>query len=474
MKHRFIQFTLSLSAALAATFALTSCREDTIIKASLTPAIDNINTFGIGPDFNNGTDNFVVLRTKTVYEDSVITSARQTGFPIYHAIGSVNDPYAGTSVAGVFMQVVPTATNFKFPADQVLDSVVLAIPYTGFTWGDTTSGTTQKVNVYTISEGFSKDSTFYNFSNRAVNTAPVGTASFNTGRAGTGSIVDSVLVGSRKRAPHLRIRLDASVNSTVAAAVAADATFAGFTDILKGFYIAPDTAAGFGRSLPYFRLSGSLDYYAAASMIAHTHSTTTGKDSTFLFPYNEAQAAHFNRITRNYYSPLTEAGKWLRSTAIEDSVVVMQNAPGASVDLVLPNIADLPKNVIINKAEIVFTKISSIDDGIFLGPARLLPIGVNSTGGRYSIADRYPITDASLDFIDGTPRSAVRGGNTVTQYRINIPRELQRAMVQGSNNLHLRIGGTVNFPAAYRLVLGGSGMVNTIYKPSMNIIYSKQ
>jgi hypothetical protein len=158
----------------------------------------------------------------------------------------------------------------------------------------------------------------------------------------------------------------------------------------------------------------------------------------------------------------------------------MQNAPGVVLDVNLPYIQhlfkNLPNGALINKAELVFTQIEdpAYENRKYFGPLRLYPQGINSSGGRYTIADRYPVTDATLDFIDGSPRQVVRGGNTLTEYRINIPREVQKAIVQRSNGLHLHLGGTVNFPGAYRLIVGGRGNTNPLYRPSINIIYSKQ
>ena len=476
MKQRFLSLTVALGIAAAAVLTLTACREDAIIKSSLTPSIDNIHTFGIGPDFNNGTDTITMV-TSTVFEDTIITSARGNGFPIYHALGWATDPFAGKTAASIYMQVVPTATRFTLPTDAVIDDLVLILPYSGFTWGDTTITTTRNVKVYRISESFSKDTTFYNFSSRQTFNELIGTGTIQTGRLNTGSIQDSVKVLGVNRAPHLRISLSNAFKAEFINALPADSSFATFVDVMRGFLIVPDTT-GPGSTLPYFRLnSGATDIYSMAGIIAYGH--TNGKSDTLIyqFPYDERYAAHFNRITRNRAG--TPANT-LETTA-DPSLAVMQNGPGYVIDVRLPYIKslfkDLQAGAIVNKAELVFTKYPTLADEQFFGPARLYPQGINSSGGRYTIADRYLGNETpfeALDFIDGTPRQVVKGGINVTEYRINIPRELQKAIVQGPDGLHLRIGGTVNFPAAYRLVVGGRGMTDPVYRPSINIIYSKQ
>jgi hypothetical protein len=480
VKQRFLPFTVALCAAVST--ILTGCREDAIIKSSLTPAVDNIHTFGIGPDFNNNTDTLtaITMLTGTAFEDSLITSSRGGGIPIVHALGHVNDPFAGTTTASIFMQVVPTAAGFKLPANTTIDELVLVLPYAGFTWGDTATTRTRQVNVYQIQERFDKDSIFYNFSSRAVQPAIIGSGTLATGPTNSGAVQDSVSVFGKKQAPHLRISLTPAFKAEFEDAVKSDSTFDAFTERLPGFCISLADTNAHDEALPYFRLNGGVELYSAASIVAYAH-TNGGTDTLiYQFPYDERYAAHFNRITRKYSAAATS----LQDTATVQELVAMQNGPGLTIDVRMPHIQDLfkslnIKNAIINKAELVFTQVEdpTMSAQKFFGPLRLYPQGINAGGGRYTIADRYLGTGTpfeALDFIDGTPRTVVKDGKTVTEYRINIPREVQKAIVQGSQGLHLRIGGTINFPAAYRLILGGRGNANPAYRPSINIIYSKQ
>jgi hypothetical protein len=476
VKQRFNSLAPLKCAALATVFLVSGCHEDTIIKSSLTPAIDNIHTFGLGPDFNNGTENMPELNmlATTAFQDSVITSAR-SGFPIYHALGYMQDPFAGRTSASIFAQFVPTAV--KVGLTGTVDSLVLVLPYSGFTWGDTTTTSSQIVRVFAINEDFSKDSTYYNYSSKSTDNTLIGTGTFMTGTSGTGAIQDSVWVGKikpKKQAPHLRIRLDSNwVKNKFLPALAYDTSYAAFLKQFQGLFIVADSAQ-VGTALPYFRLnSGSASFYAAAALLAYQNGTDS---ATVQFPYLESFAAHFNRIRRNYVGfPIANL---INQTGTPE-YLAMQNAPGAVIDLQLPNIHKLPKNVIINKAEITFTQVvapgqNAITDAKFFAPARLYPQGINTSGGQYTIADRYPINDQSLDFIDGSITRENRNGTMVNVYRLNVPREVQRAIIAGNSGLHLRIGGTVNFPAAYRLVVAGMGSAETLSRPKINIIYSKQ
>jgi hypothetical protein len=386
----------------------------------------------------------------------------------------VKDPFAGTTASSIYMQVVPSITGFNFSGVTV-DSMILVLPYAGFTWGDTTTKSKHNVSVYTINQSFSKDSTYFNFNRLSTDATPVGTAVLFTGPTTTGVIQDPTKVHGVDRASHLRVRMSASFVTKFTDALKSDTTFAGFTTALPGVMISVDTT-GAGQTIPYFRLNQGSDIYTQAGIVAYAHTNGATDTLTYLFPYDEKNAAHFNRITRNYFNPHSNAADLLQSTATNDSRVMMQNGPGTAIDLQLPYIQKLSNDpIVIVKAELVFTEYDTASAEEYFGPARLYPQGMNPDGTRYSIADRYPITDATLDFMGGTPNKVVRNGVTVTEYRLNIPRELQNTIVQGkTGGLHLRIGGTANYPGAYRLVLGGRGNTDPLHRLSLNIIYSKQ
>src|SRR6201990_2727962 len=91
-------------------FSMSACKEDAIIKSSLTRAVDNIHTFGIGPEFNNGTDNITLL-TRTADEHTIITSTRNNGYPIFQSLVWMQDPFAGKTTGSIYMEFVPTAVS---------------------------------------------------------------------------------------------------------------------------------------------------------------------------------------------------------------------------------------------------------------------------------------------------------------------------------------------------------------------------
>lgn len=465
MKLRLLPAIAALCALFTALFS--SCKEDTIISASVTPSVDNIHTFGIGRDFGLDT---ISLATATVYDDSAVTSLNTV--PAFSPIGwlsgtSNGDPYSGNTAGSLYMQVIPPFTGLSLTDDP--DSGFIILPYSGFIWGDTMQPSTQTYRAYRISEPFSKDSLYYSFFKKNTESEVIGVGSFHIN--GTGPrLVDSVSVNGKKVTPHLRIELSQSFLRQLRSLLngIADSSYAAFINAFRGFYIVPDSSAP-RPWLPYFRLDpAGSSIYSQSGVVLYKH-LASGSDTTYAFPLNPNYAAHFTRITRNYVS--TEA---LNTFQPGSDKLLLQNAPGAAIDVKIP-IAGLPKGVVINKCELVITELPEAVSPYFSRPPRILPVGIDESGARFTILDRFPTnTVEALNFIDGSAREEKVGATTYTRYHINFPRELQRSIVQGKSSLHLRIGGTATFPAAYRLVAGSRIHPDQQYRMTLNIVYSKQ
>jgi hypothetical protein len=454
--------------------ALNSCKEDTILDANLLSSNDLANAYAL-PDT-------ITILTKTVLDDSLVTSGI-TGGPILHAIGRVaTDDYFGKTNAGMYVQFVPPALGFTFP--KKLDSAVLILPY-NFTWGDTTAtNVTQAFHVYKISDSLSIDSTYYSFNTKSVFSTPIEFSPVNIGfnnANGGGKIRDSFKVNGILRHPHVRIRLNqAFVDSIYNEAQNGSALDknADFLRFFKGLYIQTDTNSGSANALYYFLLNGSSDFTRANIQFFRTD-TVNGHDTVNYtsFPFDGSICSHYNRIIRNYSgSPVSNL---LSSTANSDSFFVVQNRPGAAVDVKFPFIKYLPKQTII-RAELTITQVTTpwvpltFDDfAKYTPPGRIFPVGVYPGGGTYNIQDRFPLSSSNpLFFIDGQRKDVVVNGKTVSRYVLNIPREVQKAIRENRDTLHLRINGAATYPGAYRLI-GGGAMKDPNLKIGLKIYYSK-
>lgn len=460
MKHRFHNFIAAFW-GMALFLSLTGCKEDTIIKAKVAPGVDGVNVIATSMPFN----------CKTVYDDSVITSKVISGLPVLAGVGNINDGFFGQTQWGVYLQVAPSAANFALP--QNCDSAVLVLPYSGFRWGDTTDATvTQSYQAYEVTDTMSVSATYYSKTVKNYNATPVGAASnVNISRL----IKDSVKVAGLNRGPHLRIKLTQDFINKMLSQAAGSTSNADYVSKVPGIYVSSTTSNG--RLVPFFYLDGSADY-SRAGVIFYYHITSTDPDSvkSASFSFVTADCAHYNYIQRNYAS--APANNYINKDV--DSILLVQNEPGAAIDIKIPNLGSLPV-ALVNKAELVFTKISIANDpeadmttGKYklFEPARLFPYVIDASGATTDVLDAGGslVTQSSLDFVDGSKRTITVNGMDITQYVINIPREVQRAIVNKTDTLHLRINGTTTFPGAYRLVAGGK---RSMYQAALNITYSK-
>lgn len=456
----FITFSLFVFIAVT---SLISCKEDTILNADIVPVGDTVHSIII-PDT-------LTIYTKTVLDDSAVTgdSIYVSGLTVNHALGVMStDIYSGRTTAGIYFQIVQPSLNFAFPAPP--DSAVLILPYAGFTWGDTTSGfLSQTFNVHEITGDFPKGKIYSNRSEVAYDATVIGTGTVSSHQ----STLDSVSDLGVNRPPHLRIKLAGSFVDKIKNASSSTVmnAYANFLSFFKGFYIEPVNTVGNG--MVYFQMISSYsgtDYNRANVLFYYTED---GEVKTRSFFYDPTNAARFNRITRDYTGTPTQ--DYFNSTALSDSVFVIQNEPGAALDILIPHVKNLPKNPV-NKAELVITQYSFAGDNAstYFGPQRLYPTRVDENGNTVPIQDRYPLAYTEpLLFIDGNKRSITIGGITYTRYIINLPRELQRAIVEQRESLHLRIAGASGYPGAFRLIGAGSNVSDPNMKIKLNIVFSK-
>lgn len=414
------------------------------------------------------TGDTLTILTRVVYDDSVITSKSNTGYFILHGLGHVTDPFAGKTDASLYFQVVPPSSSFTLGEGGVIDSAVLVLPYSGTTWGDSTAAApAQQYRVYQIGEVLNKDTSYYSSEKRNVDYGRF----YGSKTVQVVSLKDSVKIWDTLRAPHLRIPLNGNFLTDIQNALPADSSIATFLNAFKGFYLEADSTSG-GTSIPYFRLDGQAQPFDRASVVLYYHNN--GGDSlTATFPFDASGAAHYNAIRRNYNG--TPAKSIIDEGWGVQPVLVMQNGPGAVIEVKIPYLGNLPKDIIVNKAELILTAIDTFNSATFYKPLRLAPSGVDSTGTLFNIADILSTSPGSdgFRFIDGTRREATIGGATVSQYVMNIPAEVQKVISGTRPELYLRIRGTATLPAAYRLVAAGPGYGGAT-RLQLRIIYSKQ
>lgn len=448
--------------------ALNGCKEDTVIKAGITPGDNSFGTVSVGDT--------MTMITKTFFIDTLNTSAKITGLPVVQALGTVVDPFFGITNAGIYFQVLPTVNDFAFSSGTyVIDSAVLILPYSGVSWGNRSAPVAQKFKVYRMTEGLDVNTAYY--SNQSKQTGDLlGEATVDM----LFTITDTPTVIDKKAAyKHIRIPLSSSFVNDVQSRIGTStfSTDANFLDYFKGFYVTPDSTANISANanlLPYILMDGGTDYSRAA-VAFYFHENGGSETKTAFFNFVRDKTANFNRITRRYtgFPAQSFIDRYTATQNISDDTLILQNEPGACIDIRIPHIGSLPKSSII-KAELVFTKISTgyAADSLQT-PNRLTVTGVDENGLAYTIRDfQASDANAAVSYVDGSKRTEKdNGGNDIIVYRINIAREVQKAIIDNRKELHLRVRGSQGFPGAYRFVAGGRN--HPAYRTQLNLVYSK-
>lgn len=469
MKNYFLKAVIFCSSLLFIS-SLYSCKENIILPSELIPEVDNINTFR--------TDTNSII-THTVLQDSFPTGGTYNSVRIatqsinFHGIGTIlADPTFGKTYGASHVEVVPPNSNFSFKTNypgtsRTIDSVVLSIPYK-YAYGDTLNNSNQTFKVYRSLQSFSRDSAQFDFTRDVINTSELlGTASINFK-----TLKWDTLYGSIKQIPTIHFKLASWVKDSIEAQVdlgtnGAAADFSKFLAWWKGFYILPDTNQG--STIGYF------DTYNTKLKIYYRYTNTDNKADTTVdaFSFDPNSCNRFNTVVRNFQgTPIESTLTNIPATGHQN--LFIQNAPGVVAEVKLPYLYRNP-NVMVNKAELVFTAISPFfswtDTALFRYSPRLQIL--KSKNGNDSFVDDY--LELGTTYVDGNRKVATIGGMNYIQYRFKITKSIQDIITQKDSTFSFKITGINNSgtPGAFRTILQGTGNNSLPGKPYLDIIYTK-
>src|SRR5690606_6274986 len=224
---------------------------------------------------------------------------------------------------------------------------VLLLPYTSFSYGDTSlsAGNLQYLRVYRITEDMVREDSFkyYNFDELATHPSPIGSATLSLSQ-----IVDSLALPTGDTLTQQAcIRLsDAFAQEFLTADSANFANTESFLNFFKGLYISPDVSQSQNR-VSYFKLLGSTVNTTARIAFMGKEDTTS---KIYSFGFSSLATAFFNNIKRNYTGTPAEA--YHAQPGLSDSIII-QEFPGFYTNITINNLDQIPASVI-NKAELVF------------------------------------------------------------------------------------------------------------------------
>ena len=475
MNYRFINLRVVLLFIVIAALAQAGCRENTLINSKVAPSG---NAAGVW-------DTTFACITHTYYDDTVVTSTNIGGLSIYQGVGAISDPFFGTMTGATYFQVIPFNYSSSLYDNTSVDSVVLLLPFSGFTYGDTTTrNLTQKYHVFYMASGLTYDSAYFSYNTKPVDEV---TPLSDPTAVSLYHLADTFSVAGVYYTKGLRIRLNTTAfmnRIAPAQAILSSSTTpqADFVKLFNGLCVRVADPTQTNTAIPYVRLDGSNLYDRAGVNVYYHHTNVAPVDTVVEnYYFDPAYCAHFNSISNSFAS--APVNNLYHSTQANDSIVALQNQPGASIDVVIPGLNKMPKGVI-NKAELQFTLLPNYlySNLLLQGPEKIYPLGIGNgkypigvtNGVAYSVLDRYPLTSLTpLGVLDGFVHTFVRNGTTVATYTIDIPREVMASVAAKNDTIHLHINGTQDYYGAFHMVAGGGSYPDTLYRPKLFVVYSK-
>jgi hypothetical protein len=385
-------------------------------------------------------------------EDSIRTDATTNLM-----VGSINDPYFGTTIAGFYAQLRLSTTGESFGTNPVADSLVLQIAYNGY-YGDTTTPMT--IRVYELLEDIDVDSSYYSTSFKQ--TGSVDYAGYteeprpNSSFKFDGDTLD----------PMIRVRLsdvsDGLMQKLISATEADLDSNSSFQSYFKGIYVTADAAASNG-SISYFSLTSSNTkltlYYSNAEedSLSYSFYVTSGDEHYNVFDHQNYQDAEPEFISQVVN----------KDTTLGDNRLYLQSMSGVKTRFRFPKLWQRPefkdKIVIINEAKLFISGVEVPD--IYTAPEQLVLVS-DDGDGTYSVLE---------DQLEGTSYFGGTYKSSVNEYQFRLTRYIQEKLLQKTDSLDygllLYVSGASG--KADRWVFNGPRPeIDTIKPLRLQIVYS--
>jgi hypothetical protein len=377
------------------------------------------------------------IEATTEREDSVKTDELSLNL-----LGAYNDPVLGKIRSAIVMQLRPAVSNINLGTNPQADSIVLVVHYRSF-YGDVSKvNGLQKFRAFRIREMIYRDSSYYSSDTLQRDLTPLGTSNYITP-----SLLDSVLVGGIKEAPHLRIKLDqalaAEFINNPSELVNADV----FTAFFNGIYIDADT------KLPNDEQGAILDFNligGARIDLFYQNDENDSLRTSFIVNESSARYTRFNHV----YKP--EVLSSLGSIESGKQNLYIHNMGGLRTKLRIPDL-DLWKagrNIIVHKAVMTFT-VNTQTLGKY-APNPQLNIVLKDEDGNLILSPDLSVNSTSYS-----------GGvysNTTKDYTFNIARLVQAQLndIITNENFYIQPSGTGI--SSFRTILNGTESLNGAVK----------
>jgi hypothetical protein len=410
-------------------FVFTSCKKkDSAAGKDLMNPEDLLNSAQV--------DTFT-LNTFSIAEDSLISDN-----PAYAVLGSYNDPKFGTVNANFYTQLRLSGLNPNFGdvSTITIDSVMLGLEYAGF-YGEFSS---QKVEVYEMTEAINIDSVYYSFSTKTTTSTDLVEPGYGTFTPDPDGIT---VIGSDTVDTQLRIKLKNALGTQLINEAASGGTNftsnENFLSYYKGLHVRVNNAsqlAGKGGVF-YFNLNDPLSKMTV-------YYTQDGSQKTFDFLIN-SECADFNHVD------IDNTGKPVQNVIDNPSsgqVEYYSQAFKSRAVVKMAGLKNLPTNAIIHKAELI------------------LPIQYQ-TGAKYLPPDELSVSAMINGKLSGIGVFGLYD-YAFKHYTVDV-RNYMQALVSGQISTdELILSPRLFITSAERVVFNGPNSTNK-KKPKLVVTYTK-
>ncbi|KHJ37927.1 hypothetical protein PBAC_19390 [Pedobacter glucosidilyticus] len=456
---------LGLLTLLISLFILGGCQDPSIIGLDVNPDLL----------LNAKVVDTSTIHTKLLREDEIITNQNSR-----NVLGYLDDPQFGKTTANLALALTLPSATVTFGTNPIIDSAVLVLPYGGASYGDSTNYTAQVRQLDELLY-FEDGRTFTSSKLWLKKPDVVGSKVFKPSYRDS-IIIRDIRVGRadtiKKVIPQLRIPLNNTfINTQIINAGATNlASNKAFADYFKGLHVSLDQSsiAADKGALMLFNTTGSGESGARVDIFYRTTNATGGTDTTLQsFPINGNFGSAATELAWNFSG--TPVATALSSTAVSNPVLYLKTLAGTKVRLKFPYITrlkSLGRNIVINKAELIFT----IENG---SDAPLKPIPLIRIH-KWDIADQpqfLPDENSSLNtlglgFIDGFYNT------TKKTYSFNVTTHIQDLVNGGTDygtfiSTYDVVGQSNRLDIIQRAIVGG-GNNTTGIKTKLKVYYTDQ
>lgn len=408
-----------------------ACNEPDTVGLEVQPAGDAIGLLFI--------DSSTII-TSTFMDDTIrtdIEAATQNNI----LIGYMNDDVFGTSTAALYSQIKPSGTSSAQDFSKSrFDSLVITLAYKEF-YGD--SEVVQTFQVFEVTETIS-DTAYYSNKTFTTSLTLLGERPFNPKNR-----TDSILIGTTKFAPHIRIKLTDDFGKRVFD------NFNTITDNLKGIYIKALSTTGEGGIITFDATSvvtGMTLYY-----IKDTTSSTL-ETSSISFTVNGSSISRAQNFTHDFTTATNPI--IFNNQTIGEEKCYVQPMGGVRTKIEFPYLLNYVSNlpVAINKAELVITVLPGTDSE--LAPSARLSMAAIGSDGKL------------LNLPDATSQTATGFGGTLyngNQYRFNIAQYVQQVLTEKRTDYGLYLLAEPRSQVANRVIIAGGGNTDATIRMKLQL-----